>query len=222
MARGFSAGESGKRFASRSNDEARTRAYEMEGMTRGDAQSAVEAENGTIEKEKKKMLALGTRIENELGGESMTRQIAKAIDDGDLEAAMGHLNDLKGDFQAYWDEHSGQGVNTDEKNLWMRTIDHAIKAVFIMEKAQVAAEYSENEGYNMHSENIVLMAKTVGDEDDLKNAQSILDLHMKRGELTPDLSRERTKLYDKLEGRFNDFLNGKPDFSKTGGYEPRY
>lgn len=222
MARGFSAGESGKRFIIRNDDEIRTSAYEMEGMSRSDAQSAVEAENATIEKEKNKMLASADEIESRFGGESSARYIAEAIDKDDLEAAMLHLNDLKGDFQAYWDEYGGPGRLTDEKNLWMRTIDHANSAVFALERAKVSAEYAENEGNNMHSENVVLMAKTVGDKKDLKNAESILDLHMRRGELTPDLSKDRMEIYNKLENRFNDFLRGKPDFSKTGGYEPKY
>lgn len=58
--------------------------------------------------------------------------------------------------------------------------------------------YDRNEDRNMHSENVVYLAKHFGSKEDHAEALDILKKHHEAGELTPDLSKRRKVLHDKL------------------------
>ena len=63
--------------------------------------------------------------------------------------------------------------------------------------------YNKNEDRNARSHNIVHVAKLVGDENDKKEAKSILDAHLSKGHLTSDLSDRRDALHKKLMPKVN-------------------
>ena len=62
----------------------------------------------------------------------------------------------------------------------------------------IFAEYEENESYNRHSENIVLLAEHFGSEQDVKDAKAIVKEHISTGHLTDELRKRRNKLDSKL------------------------
>lgn len=71
----------------------------------------------------------------------------------------------------------------------------------------IKEEYEENEDNNYHSENVVLLAKHFGTEEDLEKALRILKEHQRIGYLTDELNEERyelnKKLYPMLESKIN-------------------
>lgn len=63
---------------------------------------------------------------------------------------------------------------------------------------KIRKQYDKNEDKNFHSENVVLLAKHFGTEEDLEKAKSILKQHNEDGFLSNDLYRERYELRQKL------------------------
>jgi hypothetical protein len=59
-------------------------------------------------------------------------------------------------------------------------------------------KYEENEDNNMHSENIVLLAKHFGTKEQLEEANEILKSHNKVGYLTSAMAVKRKKLDEEL------------------------
>lgn len=68
-------------------------------------------------------------------------------------------------------------------------------------------QYDENENNNYHSENVVLLAKTFGTKEDLKEAKDILKQHEKEGSLTSENYKRRMKLQEKLEAAWEKEIN---------------
>ena len=69
-------------------------------------------------------------------------------------------------------------------------------------KAQkIFEEYEENEDNNYHSENVVLLAKHFGTEEDLKDAKAIQKKHENMGHMPSSLMSERDALSKKLYPR---------------------
>lgn len=64
--------------------------------------------------------------------------------------------------------------------------------------ASVWKEYEENECNNCHTENIVLMTKSLClNQEDIEESEKILKEHYRAGFLTSDLGRRRDKLGNK-------------------------
>lgn len=59
-------------------------------------------------------------------------------------------------------------------------------------------KYRENEDYNFHSENILLLAKNFGSKTDLNKANDLIKLRDKQGYLTSDQKSEGYKIHKKL------------------------
>jgi hypothetical protein len=59
-------------------------------------------------------------------------------------------------------------------------------------------KYRENEDYNLHSENILLLAKNFGSKTDLNKANDLIKLRDKQGYLTSDQKSEGYKIHKKL------------------------
>ena len=64
--------------------------------------------------------------------------------------------------------------------------------------SSIKKEYEENEDENMHSENVVLLAKHFGNKEDLAEAKTILSLHEKEGHLSSENGKKRSELHLKL------------------------
>lgn len=62
----------------------------------------------------------------------------------------------------------------------------------------IAKKYEKNEDENMHSENVVLLAKHFGTADELKEAKQILATHEKEGSLSTENGAKRRELSLKL------------------------
>lgn len=62
----------------------------------------------------------------------------------------------------------------------------------------VMSTYKKNEDNNLHSENVVLLAKNVGTASDLTKAKAILAEHNKLGYISTDLLKKRDALSKKL------------------------
>jgi hypothetical protein len=57
------------------------------------------------------------------------------------------------------------------------------------------------EDWNAHSENLVLFALRHGTDEQIEEARAILTGHQAAGELTPDLSTRRYRLYKEIESQ---------------------
>ena len=81
----------------------------------------------------------------------------------------------------------------------------------------IANKYESNEDENMHSENVVLLAKHFGTDLDLKEANEILAKHIKEGFLSSENGNKRNALYNKLISKArNEMLSNGIKF-ETGG-----
>lgn len=65
----------------------------------------------------------------------------------------------------------------------------------------IAKKYEENEDENMHSENVVLLAKHFGTPEELKQAKQILATHEKEGSLSTENGAKKRELSLKLIGK---------------------
>lgn len=73
---------------------------------------------------------------------------------------------------------------------------------------------AENTSKNLHTENLVLIAKETGDKKLLAAADGVLALHKYFGQLTPDLSKVREDLYKSIEAvAYSVFSNAEQLFS---------
>ena len=77
-----------------------------------------------------------------------------------------------------------------------------------LSKKSFFKQYEENEDQNMHSENVVLLAKNYGTESDIRDAKTILAKHESIGNLPASLREERDALHKKL---YDKFLQSKED-----------
>lgn len=75
--------------------------------------------------------------------------------------------------------------------------------------AKIREEYEENEDNNAHSENVVLLAKHFGSEQDLRDAKTILAKHEAIGSLPSYLMKERDDLSIKLFKKMVEASQGK-------------
>jgi hypothetical protein len=77
--------------------------------------------------------------------------------------------------------------------------------------SNILKTYKRNEDRNLHSENVVLLAKNFGTKEDLAKAKEILKKHDDLGYLSSELDEERSalhkKLYPKLVEMNFDILN---------------
>lgn len=64
-----------------------------------------------------------------------------------------------------------------------------------MNLKKIAATYRENEAYNLHSENLVLLAKHFGTEEQLELARKFHRSQMKRGYMLNSESDSRYELH---------------------------
>jgi len=91
---------------------------------------------------------------------------------------------------------------------------------------EVFEQYEENEDNNLHSENVVLLAKHFGTKDDIKKAEMILKKHEEIGHIPYDLMKERDelghKLHDKLLAAKNKKMAGGGDTDGKYGYVAFY
>lgn len=71
---------------------------------------------------------------------------------------------------------------------------------------KIRAKYEENEYYNAHSENVVLLAENFGTDFEIEVSKLILKHHLQNGHLTLDLSNIRYVLSETLYGRFTKQL----------------
>ena len=79
-------------------------------------------------------------------------------------------------------------------------------------------EYLENEDNNYHSENIVLLAKHFGTDNDYKEALRILSIHNKEGHLFGENSASRRKLSQKLTNKARkEMAKQGIEFKRGGG-----
>jgi hypothetical protein len=81
---------------------------------------------------------------------------------------------------------------------------------------KIREEYEENEDNNLHSENVVLLAKHFGSESDLRNARIILSKHEAIGHLPSYLSQERDELSRKL---YKKMVEASTKMAKGGEIE---
>lgn len=92
--------------------------------------------------------------------------------------------------------------------------------------SEVWEQYEENEDNNLHSENVVLLAKHFGTKDDIKKAEMILKKHEEIGHIPYDLMKERDelghKLYDKLLEAKNKKMAAGGDTDGKNGYVAFY
>lgn len=92
--------------------------------------------------------------------------------------------------------------------------------------SEVWEQYEENEDNNLHSENVVLLAKHFGTKDDIKKAEMILKKHEEIGHIPYDLMKERDelghKLYDKLLAAKNKKMAAGGDTDGKNGYVAFY
>ena len=72
----------------------------------------------------------------------------------------------------------------------------------VLEAANPWKTYERKEDNNDHSENVLHMAKHVGDEKDVKAAKEIVARHNKEGSMYGENMINRTTLHDKLWPRF--------------------
>lgn len=74
--------------------------------------------------------------------------------------------------------------------------------------------YLDNEDNNLHSENVLHIAKLVGEPNDIKAAEEIVRNHVKRGYMSDDLLHTRKvlddKLYPKAMARFKAWAEENP------------
>jgi len=90
---------------------------------------------------------------------------------------------------------------------------------------QIFAEYEENEDNNAHSENVVLLAKHFGTEQDLRDAKIILSKHEAIGNLPSYLQEERSSLHNKLYPKLvaaKNKMSGGGYMAKGGEVEAKY
>lgn len=64
--------------------------------------------------------------------------------------------------------------------------------------SSVWTRYQDNQENNNHSENVVLLAKYFGTDEDIVEAERIRDEHHSVGYLTSDLGYRRDKIHNKL------------------------
>lgn len=75
----------------------------------------------------------------------------------------------------------------------------------------VMATYKKNEDNNLHSENVVLLAKNVGTASDLTKAKAILAEHNKLGYISTDLLKKRDTLSKKLYAKLVNLTTPKKE-----------
>jgi hypothetical protein len=94
-----------------------------------------------------------------------------------------------------------------------------------MDHSSFAKEYRENESNNKHSENVVLMAKHFGSEEDHEKAKDILRRHKRIGHLPQDLATERLKIVKKLWPKASQHMkshaNEEVDLEEGRGRPPK-
>ena len=66
------------------------------------------------------------------------------------------------------------------------------------------SRYVRQENINAHSENVVLQAKRYGNDEQIKEAITLLDEHLKTGYLTDDLHARRKLLNAELAPFYKD------------------
>jgi hypothetical protein len=74
----------------------------------------------------------------------------------------------------------------------------------VVDLVKFKEEYDENEDNNMHSENVVLLAKTFGSDSDIRDAKTILAKHEAIGSMPSDLYKQRQSLSDKLWKKYQE------------------
>lgn len=67
---------------------------------------------------------------------------------------------------------------------------------------QFIEEFNENEKYNLHSENTILLAVNFGSNLDVENAKGIHAKHLKLGYMSPELLLEDKNMRNKLYPQF--------------------
>jgi hypothetical protein len=70
-------------------------------------------------------------------------------------------------------------------------------------------EYRENEHYNAHSDNLVLMAEHVGDANDKHKASTVKSLISRHGYMTPTAGNIYVPLQAKLWPLFRNKFQGQ-------------
>jgi hypothetical protein len=114
-----------------------------------------------------------------------------------------------------WDEMNVYEMKKTEENIYkvLKAIVEANKGGKMADGGMMAKggklskksflkEYEENEDQNMHSENVVLLAKNYGTESDIRDAKTILAKHESIGNLPASLREERDALHKKLYDKF--------------------
>ena len=85
-----------------------------------------------------------------------------------------------------------KGLSNIEKNL-------SNSSLKVLEK-----KFLSNEDKNYHSENVVLLAEYFGNEDDKLEANRILNLHKKEGNLSSENGKKRYELFEKLVRKWDE------------------
>lgn len=83
------------------------------------------------------------------------------------------------------------------------TPDLRNKIESVLEAANPWKRFENLEDDNRHSENVIHMAKHVGDED-VKKAKAIFARHTREGYLSDENGADRKVLHDKLWPKFRD------------------
>ena len=76
-------------------------------------------------------------------------------------------------------------------------------------------QIEHNTDNNLHTENLVLIAKELNDADLVLATQSLLNLHEFFGSLTQDLKRIRDKVSEKLSKRIEERFENHEDLTNV-------
>lgn len=104
-----------------------------------------------------------------------------------------------------------------EKGLWKKMEQGGYMAKG-GDLSSIKKKYEKNEDENAHSENVVLLAKNFGTDEDLAEAKRILALHNKEGKLSSENGKKRRDLHLKLIEKARAEMDKQGIEFEKGGY----
>lgn len=110
-----------------------------------------------------------------------------------------------------------------KSNICKNEIEHSITEItsaIKKGKAEIKKLYDEYEENNEHSNNVLLMAMSVGSEYQIKKAKEVCLNHCEHNSLSTANKQERDELYNKLIDKFDELLYNK--IQKNGKMTEEY